>query len=354
VFDLLDKAESGLFGISTGHLKSNYTKADALYRKETIELQHRMERGEDVTGVYTGYRALDVVTGGWQPTDLIIIAARPSVGKTAFALNLAKNAALHPIRPVGVGIFSLEMSKGQIIQRIISAESNIDLDQIRRGKMDNSELQELHRRCAATITQAPIFVDDTPALNIFELRAKARRMVNKDGVGIIIIDYLQLMSGLTEGRNGNREQEISKISRDLKGLAKELHVPVIALCQLSREVEKRKGGEPQLSDLRESGAIEQDADFVGFLQRADYQQEEGSIDPSLEGDAELKIKKHRNGKLETVAFKTNLSVQRFMSLSEYNSQHQVSRFISRQEAERRFALETPPPAEVYDDPELPF
>lgn len=356
VFDLLDEAESGLFSISTGHLKNGFSKVDVLYEKETQELEKRMETKEEITGVPTGFKALDKVTCGWQPTDLIIIAARPSVGKTAFALNLARNAALNEYKRVGVAVFSLEMSKGQIMQRLIAAESSTRLDRIRRGKMEKHELQALHRACIHTIAMAPIYIDDTPALNIFELRANARRLVRNNGVGLIIVDYLQLMSGASDDRSFNREQEISRISRSLKNLAKELKVPVIALSQLSRDVEKRKDNKPQLSDLRESGAIEQDADFVAFLQRSDYQKDATEVDPSLAGDAELIIRKHRNGQLETIAFETDLSVQRFKDISAVTDEHQASRFITRREAERRFALETPPPppAEEFDNDELPF
>src|SRR6059058_4196645 len=215
---------------------------------------------------------MDRITYGWQNTDLIILAARPSVGKTAFALNLARNAALHPTKPTSVGFFSLEMSAGQLVQRILAAESEIWLEKIARGKLEEHEMKQLYARGIQRLAQAPLFIDDTPALNIFELRAKCRRLKNKHNIGLIIIDYLQLMSGTGENRNSNREQEISGISRDLKGLAKELQVPIIALSQLSREVEKRKDGDkmPQLSDLRESGAIEQDADMVCFIYRPEY------------------------------------------------------------------------------------
>jgi replicative DNA helicase len=233
------------------------------------DLRHR---NEDITGVPSGFPSLDRVTYGWQNTDLIILAARPAVGKTALALNLARNAALHPSKPTPVAVFSLEMSAGQLVQRILSAESEIWLEKISRGKMEEHEMKQLYQKGIQRLAQAPIFVDDTAALNIFELRAKCRRLKNLNNIGLIIIDYLQLMSGTGENRNGNREQEISTISRGLKALAKELQVPIIALSQLSREVEKRKDGNkmPQLSDLRESGAIEQDADMVCFIYRPEY------------------------------------------------------------------------------------
>jgi replicative DNA helicase len=257
---------------------------------------------------------LDKVTYGWQPTDLIILAARPSVGKTAFALNLARSAALDPHKPTAVGFFSLEMSSAQLVQRILSAESEIWLEKIARGKLEEHEMKQLYKRGIERLSKAPIFIDDSAALNIFELRAKCRRLKNKHNIGIIIIDYLQLMSGSAD-RNSNREQEISKISRDLKGLAKELQVPIIALSQLSREVEKRKEGNkmPQLSDLRESGAIEQDADMVMFLYRPEYYDiTANEFGENNKGETHVKIAKHRNGSLETIKLKALLHIQKFI------------------------------------------
>src|SRR5579862_1321327 len=257
VFDLLDDAESKLFEITNNHLRKNFDSIDTVLVKTIQRIEDLRNKNEDVTGVPTGFPSLDHITYGWQPTDLIVLAARPSVGKTAFALNLARHAALHPTKATPVVFFSLEMSAGQLVQRILSAESEIWLEKIARGRLQEHEMKQLYAKGIQRLAQAPIFIDDTAALNIFELRAKCRRLKNKHNVGLIIIDYLQLMSGTGDNRNGNREQEISKISRDLKGLAKELQVPIIALSQLSREVEKRKEGNkmPQLSDLRESGAI---------------------------------------------------------------------------------------------------
>src|SRR5690606_7428462 len=212
---------------------------------------------------------LDRVTYGWQNTDLIILAARPAVGKTAFALNLARNAAMHPTKATPVAMFSLEMSAGQLVQRILSAESEIWLEKIARGKMEEHEMKQLYARGIQRLSQAPLYIDDTPALNIFELRAKCRRLKNQHNIGMVIIDYLQLMSGTGDGRNSNREQEISNISRNLKGLAKELNIPIIALSQLSRAVEqigvKDGSREPQISNLSEWGAIDQDDDMIMFL-----------------------------------------------------------------------------------------
>ncbi len=271
VFDLLDDAENKLFQITNNHLRKDYNSIDTVLVNTIKRIEDLRQRNEDVTGVPSGFSGLDRVTYGWQNTDLIILAARPAVGKTAFALNLARNAAMHPTKPTPVAMFSLEMSAGQLVQRILSAESEIWLEKIARGKMEEHEMKQLYARGIQRLSQAPLYIDDTPALNIFELRAKCRRLKNKHNIGMIIIDYLQLMSGTGDGRNSNREQEISNISRNLKGLAKELNIPIIALSQLSRAVEQRgaKDGSrvPQLSDLRESGAIEQDADMVMFLYR---------------------------------------------------------------------------------------
>src|SRR5213079_767409 len=235
--------------------------------------------------------------------------------KTAFALNLARNAALHARKPTPVAVFSLEMSAGQLVQRILAAESEIWLEKIARGKMEEHEMKQLYARGIQRLAQAPIFIDDTPALNIFELRAKCRRLKNKHNIGMVIIDYLQLMSGTGENRNGNREQEISRISRDLKGLAKELQIPILALSQLSREVEKRKDGNkmPQLSDLRESGAIEQDADMVCFLYRPEYYDvTQNEMGESNRGETHIRIAKHRNGSLDTIKLKALLHIQKFI------------------------------------------
>jgi replicative DNA helicase len=272
---------------------------------------------EDISGVPTGFPTLDKITYGWQPTDLIILAARPSVGKTAFALNLARNAALSAVKPTAVGFFSLEMSAAQLVQRILSAESEIPLEKISRGKMEDYEYQQLHTKGIKRLETAPIYIDDTAALNIFEFRAKARRLVNKHNVGLIIIDYLQLMSGSND-KGGNREQEISNISRNLKALAKELGIPIIALSQLSRAVETRKESKmPQLSDLRESGAIEQDADMVMFIYRPEYHEIHNNENgESTKGETHIRIAKHRNGSLENLRLRAHLHIQRFEEIDE--------------------------------------
>lgn len=315
VFDLLDMSESKLFEIANNYLRSDTASIGNVLVETVKRIDELRDRQDQITGVPTGYSRLDYITYGWQPGDLIILAARPSVGKTAFALNLARNAALNPQGAVPVAVFSLEMSASQLVQRILSAESEVMLEKIARGTLQDYEMNQLHSKGISVLSKAPIHIDDTPALNIFELRAKCRRLVNKYNVRLIIIDYLQLMSGSGENRNSNREQEISRISRDLKGLAKELQIPIIALSQLSREVEKRKDKSfvPQLSDLRESGAIEQDADIVMFLYRPEYhdvkQDENGA---SLEGKTFLKIAKHRNGQLDTLEFSSQLSIQKFI------------------------------------------
>ncbi|MBI2730954.1 MAG: replicative DNA helicase [Sphingobacteriales bacterium] len=315
VFDLLDDAESKLFEITNNHLRKNFDSIDTVLVKTIQRIEDMRTRQEDITGVPTGFSSMDRITYGWQPTDLIILAARPSVGKTAFALNLARHAALSASKPTPVAFFSLEMSAGQLVQRILSAESEIWLEKIARGKMEEHEMKQLYKRGIEKLSNAPIFIDDTAALNIFELRAKCRRLKNKHNVGLIIIDYLQLMSGTGDNRNGNREQEISRISRDLKGLAKELQVPIIALSQLSRAVESRKEGNkmPQLSDLRESGAIEQDADMVMFLYRPEYYDiTANEMGESNKGETHVRIAKHRNGSLETIKLRALLHIQKFV------------------------------------------
>jgi replicative DNA helicase len=321
VFDLLDDAESKLFEITNNHLRKNFDKIDDLLVKTVARIEDLRHKNEDITGVPSGFPGLDKVTYGWQNTDLIILAARPAVGKTAFALNLVRNAALHPTKPTGVAFFSLEMSAGQLVQRILSAESEIWLEKIARGKLEEHEMKQLYAKGIQRLSEAPIFIDDTAALNIFELRAKCRRLKNKHNVGMIIIDYLQLMSG-TGDRGANREQEISSISRNLKGLAKELQVPIIALSQLSRAVESRKEGNkmPQLSDLRESGAIEQDADMVMFLYRPEYYDiNQNEMGESNKGETHVRIAKHRNGSLETVKLRALLHIQKFIEDNDFDN-----------------------------------
>jgi replicative DNA helicase len=315
VFDMLDKAETDLFEISNNFLRKNYSSMQDIIVETIEQIAKNKEEKEDITGVPSGFPSLDAITGGWQSTDLIILAARPAVGKTAFALNLAMNAAMHPHKPKGCAIFSLEMSNTQIVKRMLSAVTEVRLESISRGRLEDYEFAQITQRMEP-LARAPIFIDDQAGLNIFELRAKCRRLKTKNDIGLIIIDYLQLMHG--SDKNGNREQEISKISRELKGLAKELNVPVIALSQLSRAVETRggdKGKIPQLSDLRESGAIEQDADMVMFIYRPEYyginNDEQGQ---PVDGETHINIAKHRNGRLDSVKLKAILEYQKFVEL----------------------------------------
>lgn len=313
VFDLMDTAERKLYEITDTHLRKNYTNIGDVLKQTLERIETLRESKEDISGVPSGYPNLDGITRGWQPTDLVILAARPSVGKTAFALNLALRASRDPIKPTPTAIFSLEMSAGQIVQRMLSMESEVLLERISSGKMEDYEMKQLMVKGIEPLSERKVFLDDTPALNMFELRAKCRRLKHKNGLGLVIIDYLQLMTGGND-RNSNREQEISKISRDLKALAKELELPIIALSQLSREVERRRDTNkmPMLSDLRESGAIEQDADMVLFLYRPEYHdQDVNEMGESIKGLTQIKIAKHRNGKLATLNFRAQLDIQRF-------------------------------------------
>jgi len=304
VFDLLDKAESGLYEITDKHLRKNFRSLQEVLVKTMNEIDENRNKTDDITGVSSGFASLDRLTAGWQKTDLIILAARPSVGKTAFALNLAMNAAMNAGKQFPVAVFSLEMGAGQIVKRMLSAVTEVSMESITRGKMAEHEFIQMSQRMSK-LAQAKIFLDDQAALNIFELRAKARRLKQKHDIQMILIDYLQLMQGSVE-KGGNREQEISKISRDLKALAKELEVPIIALSQLNRSVETRKESKiPQLSDLRESGAIEQDADLVMFLYRPEYHGiTNDAMGETIEGETQIHIAKHRNGStgMEKVRF----------------------------------------------------
>lgn len=305
VFELLDRTEQALFEISESNIKKNYAGMQQLMHEAIMEIEARKEHKDGLTGVPSGFTELDRVTAGWQSSDLVIIAARPAMGKTAFVVSAMRNAAVD--FGEAVAIFSLEMSSIQLVNRLISAEAELESDKIKKGNLADHEWEQLVHK-TARLTEAPIFIDDTPGLSILELRAKCRRLKAQHDIKMIIIDYLQLMSGDSSksgGGAGNREQEIASISRALKGIAKELNVPVIALSQLSRAVETRGGDKrPQLSDLRESGSIEQDADMVMFLYRPEYyditEDEDGL--PTA-GTGEVIIAKHRNGSLENVKLK---------------------------------------------------
>ncbi len=328
VFTLLDEAEQNLFKISDNNLKRSSETMGAVAARLLKQIKELSKKEGGLTGVPTGFIALDKVTAGWQPSDLIVIAARPGMGKTAFVLSIAKNAASDFKKPVAV--FSLEMANVQLVQRLISMEAEISGQKLRTGQLEEYEWQQLHR-AIEKMADVPIFIDDTPSINIFELRAKCRRLKQEHNIELIIIDYLQLMTAGTEGsKSGNREQEISMISRALKGMAKELNVPVIALSQLSRAVETRGGNKkPMLSDLRESGAIEQDADIVSFIYRPEYYQiledEDGN---SMKGVAEIIIAKHRNGALETVKLKFTDSFARFGNLEDNQFDFANSNFMA--------------------------
>jgi replicative DNA helicase len=297
-FDLLDQAEQAIFKFSEWRLKRNYVSMDKAVHDtlEMLESIHGTHGG--VTGVPTGFRDLDTLTGGWQNSDLIIIAGRPSSGKTAFSLSLAANAALHRSKPTSVGIFSLEMSTQQLIMRLLCAEARVDAHAVRTGRLPEDDWKRLSIG-AGRLAKAPIFVDDTASLGILELRAKARRLKAEHDIGLVVVDYLQLMQGPKSAEN--REKEISAISRSLKALAKELNIPVLALSQLRRAVEGRTDKRPILSDLRESGAIEQDADVVIFVHRPEM-----FVDPKsdrfaeVQGRAEIIVGKQRNGPIDDI------------------------------------------------------
>lgn len=301
VFELLDKAEGNLFSIVQGNIRRNYDTMSSLINQAIKQIEKAREKEDGLSGIPSGLTALDRITSGWQNSDLVIIAARPAMGKTAFVLSVARNAAVEFNHPVA--IFSLEMSSLQLVTRLISSESELSGEKIKKGQLEEHEFQQLNVK-TNKLAQAPIFIDDTPSLSIFELRAKARRLKEQHNIQLLVIDYLQLMTAGNEGR-GNREQEISSISRSLKGLAKELNIPVLALSQLSRAVETRGGDKrPQLSDLRESGAIEQDADMVIFLHRPEYYNITEFADGSSAIDAaEIIIAKHRNGPVDTARVK---------------------------------------------------
>ena len=305
VFDLLDKAEKNLFEIAQNNLRRDSRMMDDLVHEALKDIEALKDKKDGLTGVPSGFTDLDRMTSGWQKSDLVIIAARPAMGKTAFVLTCARNAAVDFNKPVVV--FSLEMSSVQLVNRLISGETEIEQEKIRKGTLEEWEWQQIHSKIGR-LEAAPLIIDDTPSLNIFEFRAKCRRLKSQHDIQLIIIDYLQLMQGKAEGKGGggNREQEIGSISRALKTVAKELNVPVIALSQLSRAVESRPGGSkrPMLSDLRESGSIEQDADMVLFLYRPEYYGLDVDEDNNpTQGVGEVIIAKHRNGETGRVRLK---------------------------------------------------
>ena len=312
VFDLLDKAEKNLFDVVQGNIRKNYDEISTIMGRAIKEIEIARTLKSGITGVPSGFMELDRITAGWQKSDLIIVAARPAMGKTAFVLSLARNAAIKDNRAVAV--FSLEMSSIQLVNRLIASESELPAEKLKKGQLEDYEFMQLNSKITK-LAEARIFIDDTPALNIFELRAKARKLVHQHGIELIVVDYLQLMQGAGDNR-GNREQEVSTISRSLKSIAKELNIPIIALSQLSRAVETRGGlKKPQLSDLRESGAIEQDADMVLFLHRPEYygifEDENGA---PTNGICEVIIAKHRNGPVGSADIRFIQSLAKFVDL----------------------------------------
>jgi replicative DNA helicase len=284
----VDDAEKLIFEVSERKFKPSFFSVKDLVMESVKTVERLYQKKQSVTGVATGFQELDKMTSGLQPSDLIIVAGRPSMGKTAFCLNIAQNVALTEDGSVPVGIFSLEMSKEQLVMRFLSSESEVEFSRLRTGMLLPAEWPRL-AQAADGLYKAPIFIDDSPSLGVLELRARARRLKKEHGLGLLIIDYLQLMKGRTNSER--REQEISEISRFLKALAKELSIPVIAISQLNRMVEQREDKKPRLADLRESGAIEQDADVIMFI----YRDEVYNKDTNLKGIAEIIIGKQRNG-----------------------------------------------------------
>jgi replicative DNA helicase len=314
IFDLLNQAEQNLFKVSAGSTKKDFEKFGSLYLKALAQIEKANKTPGNISGVPTGFKGLDKLTGGWQKQDLIIIAARPGMGKTALVISMTRNIVVDYKIPVAV--FSLEMSSLQLVNRLISGEAEISTEVLRSGNLSPVQFDTLSNRMG-NVSGMPLYIDDTPALSVFELRSKARRLVSQFGVQLIIIDYIQLMTG---DKTGNREQEISMISRSIKGIAKELDVPIIALSQLNRSVESRGGDKrPMLSDLRESGAIEQDADIVSFVYRPEYYgitaYENGD---SAIGTGELIFAKHRSGALDTVKMKYDATYTKFTDFPVYS------------------------------------
>ncbi|NQT24315.1 replicative DNA helicase [candidate division KSB1 bacterium] len=297
VFDLLDRAEQRIFRLSERRLSNTFQHIDKIMHGAMEKVESFHARQGMVTGVPTGFTQLDELTSGFQNGELIVVAGRPSMGKTAFCLNIARNAAILGQFPVG--IFSLEMSREQLALRLLCAEARVDAHRVRTGTLADDQWKNLSA-CVGTLTEAPIFIDDTPAMTVLEMRAKARRLKKEKNLGMLVIDYMQLMQGPRGVES--RQQEISAISRSLKALSKELDIPVVALSQLSRAVESRGGDKrPMLSDLRESGAIEQDADVVIFIYRPEFYGIAVNDDgQSVEGRAEIIIGKQRNGPVGTI------------------------------------------------------
>lgn len=323
VFDLLDTAESKLYEVTQGNLNRSSATAEDLVIQAKKKIQ-AISNQEGLSGISSGFTRVDKLTSGWQPSDLIIMAGRPGMGKTALTLSMARNIAVDQNIPVA--FFSLEMSSVQLITRLISSETGLSSEKLRTGQLKEHEWEQLNVK-VKSLEKAPLYIDDTPSLSIFDLRAKARRLASQNGIKLIMIDYLQLMTAGGNAKGGNREQEISSISRNLKALAKELDVPVIALSQLSRAVETRGGSKrPLLSDLRESGAIEQDADIVSFIYRPEYYKIEEWDDDDRSPTAnqgEFIIAKHRNGGLDNIRLKFEGHLGRFSNLENFDAPFEI-------------------------------
>ena len=363
VFDLLDRAESRLYEVTQGNIKRSSETAQSLVLQAKKRIEEIASK-EGLSGIATGFEKLDKITSGWQPSDLIIIAARPGMGKTAFVLSMARNIAIDFGHPVA--LFSLEMSSVQLITRLISSETGLSSEKLRTGKLEKHEWEQLSIK-VKNLEKAPLFIDDTPSLSIFDLRAKSRRLASQHGIKLIVVDYLQLMTaGGSNGKGGgNREQEISTISRNLKALAKELSVPVIALSQLSRAVETRGTSKrPLLSDLRESGAIEQDADIVSFIYRPEYYKidewDDEEASPTT-GQAEFIIAKHRNGSLENIRLKFIGQLGKFDNLDEFGGAYDDLPSKMNRDDNPFTTKNLPSPNEAFgssmnsfDDSEVPF
>ncbi len=305
---LIDRAEELIFSVNDPRMKRSFMPLKSLLHEVVEVIEEISERKRPVTGVPTGYHDLDRMTAGFQRSDLIVIAGRPSMGKTSLALNIAEHVAVEERTPVG--IFSLEMSREQLVMRLLSSQARVTSQKLRTGYLNPAEWQAI-THAAGLLDQAPIFIDDTPAISVMEMRAKARRLKNEHGLGLLVVDYLQLARGFPNPES--RQQEISQISRSLKALAKELSVPVIALSQLSRAVEQREDKRPLLSDLRESGAIEQDADLVLFIFREAFYRPNKL---EAQGKAEVIVSKHRNGPTGSVELAFIAELARFESLAQ--------------------------------------
>jgi replicative DNA helicase len=306
--ELIEQSETRLFEVSQQHVKQDVISLEAILAESFERLDDLHKDKGSIRGIPTGYKDLDNMLAGLQRSDLFIIAARPSMGKTAFVLNLAHKVAVKAKEPVL--IFSLEMSKEQLVDRLLAMESGVDAWALRTGNLTDSDFEKIGE-AMGTLSEAQIFIDDTPGITVSDLRTKARREAHNRPLGLVIVDYLQLMSGGSKyGGEGNRVQEISEISRGLKGVARELNVPLIALSQLSRSVESRQPKIPQLSDLRESGSIEQDADVVAFLYREDYYEPE----TERKNIMDVLIKKHRNGPVGGVELYFDRDKQRISSV----------------------------------------